>query len=173
MKSIKELYKIGHGPSSSHTMGPAKACEAFKSRYPADHYRVILYGSLSLTGKGHLTDKVIKDTLNNVDIIFSSEFIEDHPNTMDLIAYKDQEEIGRERVYSIGGGTLRYHGKVFEETLHLYPHNTFEEIKHYCESEEIRLYEYVERFEDQDIFVFLQKIWDAMQDSIENGLTRD
>ncbi len=171
MKSIRELYKIGHGPSSSHTMGPAKACEIFKTKYSADHYRVILYGSLSLTGKGHLTDVVIKETLGSVDIVFSSDFIEDHPNTMDLIAYKDSHEIGRMRVYSIGGGALRIEGETFEETSHVYPHNSFEAIKEYCKKENIRLYQYVERFEGASIYPFLMHIWQAMQDSISNGLT--
>ncbi len=173
MKSIRELYKIGHGPSSSHTMGPAKACEIFKKRFPADQYRVILYGSLSLTGKGHLTDVVIKQVLENVDVVFSSDFIEDHPNTMDLIAYDSKEEVGRMRVYSIGGGALRFENETFEETAHVYPHNSFEEIKAYCSTEGIRLYEYVERFEGESIYTFLKTIWNAMQDSIENGLSQD
>ncbi|MFH5882129.1 MAG: L-serine ammonia-lyase [Candidatus Izemoplasmataceae bacterium] len=172
MKSIRELYKIGRGPSSSHTMGPEKACKLFKARYEADHYRVILYGSLSLTGKGHLTDKVIKETLENVDVIFSSEFIEEHPNTMDIIGYNGQTEVARSRVYSIGGGTIRFEGDIYEESPHVYPHQSFKEIKTYCENENIRLYEYVERFEDQDIYTFLAEIWEAMKASIENGLSQ-
>ena len=173
MKSIRELYKIGRGPSSSHTMGPAKACQVFMKRHDADHYRVILYGSLSLTGKGHLTDQVIKETLKNVDVIFSSDFIEDHPNTMDLIAYKNQQEVGRSRVYSIGGGTIRFEGETFEETEYVYPHQTFHEIKTYCLKEKIGLPEYVMRFEDRDIEAFLETVWEAMQHSIEDGLSRD
>lgn len=172
MKSIRELYKIGRGPSSSHTMGPAKACEIFKARHDADHYRVILYGSLSLTGKGHLTDRVIKETLKEVDVIFSSDFIDAHPNTMDLIAYKDDEEIDRARVYSIGGGIIRFEGETFEETAHVYPHQTFLEIKEYCMNEKITLAEYVLRFEGEEIKPFLENIWIAMKQSIENGLSR-
>ena len=172
MKSIRELYKIGRGPSSSHTMGPEKACIAFKKRYPAEHYRVILYGSLSLTGKGHLTDQIIKETLVNVDVVFSSDFIDVHPNTMDLIAYNGQTEVGRARVYSIGGGTIRFEGQTYEETIDVYPHSSFDEIKTYCEAENIRLYEYVERFEGKDIYAFLKTVWDAMEASIENGLSQ-
>ncbi len=173
MKSIRELYKIGRGPSSSHTMGPEKACRVFMRRFPADRYRVILYGSLSLTGKGHLTDIVIKETMKDVDVVFSSDFIDAHPNTMDLIAYQNQAEIGRARVYSIGGGTIRFEGETYEETPHVYPHASFAEIKTYCEQENITLPEYVMRFEDVDIKTFLQEIWEAMQTSIEDGLSRD
>lgn len=172
MKSIRELYKIGRGPSSSHTMGPAKACEIFKKRHDADSYRVILYGSLSLTGKGHLTDAVIKDTLDNVDVIFSSDFIDVHPNTMDLIAYKDNEEIARSRVYSIGGGTIRFEGEDVNETPHIYPHQSFLEIKEYCLNENITLDEYAVRFEGESIKDFILDIWTFMKRSIENGLSR-
>ena len=76
MKSIKELYKIGNGPSSSHTMGPKKAALLLKEKYPtADLYKIILYGSLAFTGKGHLTDKIILEALkpSNVEIIFNKE----------------------------------------------------------------------------------------------------
>ncbi|TVP95914.1 MAG: L-serine ammonia-lyase [Acholeplasmatales bacterium] len=173
MKSIRSLYKIGRGPSSSHTMGPEIACIRFKRDYPADHYRVVLYGSLSLTGKGHMTDVVIREVLQDVDIIFSSTFIDTHPNTMDLYAYENQQEIGHARVYSIGGGAIRFEGETHEEALHVYPHESFDEIKAYCLKENIRLPEYVRRFEGPDIDAFLQTIWEAMQRSIEEGLSQD
>ena len=96
MKSLKELYKIGNGPSSSHTMGPKKAALLLKEQYPdADLYKIILYGSLAFTGKGHLTDKIIDEALkpSNVEIIFNKEEKElKHPNTMDLIAFKEDKE---------------------------------------------------------------------------------
>ena len=88
MKSLRELYKIGYGPSSSHTMGPQKACELFLERFPeAIRFRVILYGSLAMTGKGHLTDVVIKKTLNDVDIIFDDTYLSWHPNTVVIYGY--------------------------------------------------------------------------------------
>ena len=60
MKSIKDIYKIGKGPSSSHTMGPAAAMEIFVRENPdVDHYEVTLFGSLADTGEGHGTDKAI------------------------------------------------------------------------------------------------------------------
>lgn len=114
MESLKELYKIGRGPSSSHTMGPEKACKIFKEHNPkADRFEAILYGSLSKTGVGHGTDKVIKVTFDPTpcDVIFNNEELElPHPNTMDLIAYKDGVEIKRIRVLSVGGGKIEIVG---------------------------------------------------------------
>ena len=173
MKSIRELYTIGHGPSSSHTMGPQKASLVFKERYPAERYEVILYGSLSLTGKGHLTDFIIKQTLGNVEIKFSSEFIDVHPNTMDLFAYTDNQLIGKARVYSIGGGAIRFEDMVHASTPDIYPHQNFEAIKAYCIQEKIRLYDYVKRFEGPEIELFLAEIWQVMKGSIEEGLSKE
>ncbi len=171
MKSIKELYKIGKGPSSSHTMGPEKACRIFKERYPASAYKVVLYGSLSLTGKGHLTDCAIKDVLGNVDIEFRREFIDEHPNTMDLFALDRGEIVHRMRVYSVGGGSIRIAGEESENTLDVYPHKTFEEIYRYCRNENITLADYVFRFEETSVFEHLQSVWNAMKDAIREGLS--
>ncbi|MBU1020080.1 MAG: L-serine ammonia-lyase, partial [Firmicutes bacterium] len=106
MESIRELYKIGRGPSSSHTMGPEKACDYVINKYHGDSYIVKLYGSLSLTGKGHLTDQVILEKLPNCQVIFSSDDQIEHPNTMDIIVYKNDELVGNERIYSVGGGKI-------------------------------------------------------------------
>ena len=104
MQSLKYLYKIGHGPSSSHTMGPAKAASEMVKRYPnATRFECILYGSLALTGKGHLTDKVLIDTISPIpcevkfDIFTPCEY---HPNMLDIIAY-NEGELGRLRFYSV------------------------------------------------------------------------
>lgn len=109
MKSIREIYKTGKGPSSSHTMGPERAANYFKNAHPqADGFRVILYGSLSKTGVGHGTDRVLREVLAPVptEIVFSDEALpaSAHPNTMDLIALKNGAEADRLRVESIGGG---------------------------------------------------------------------
>ena len=170
MKSIRELYKIGRGPSSSHTMGPEKACQIFKKRYPDARYEADLYGSLSLTGKGHLTDVIIKHVLKDVDVRFKSDFIDKHPNTMDLRAYDDDSLLASMRVYSVGGGTIEIEGEPHIESEDVYPHQTFDQIKTYCENEGIRLYEYVERFEDKQIYGFLKTVWDTMLSSIDSGL---
>ena len=113
MKSIRSIYKIGKGPSSSHTMGPERAAKLFKERYPnADRFQVTLYGSLSKTGVGHGTDRVVREVLSpaHADIIFSPEFLT-HPNTLDLRAFEKDAEVGFLRVESIGGGDIRYLGQ--------------------------------------------------------------
>ena len=112
MQSIREIYKIGKGPSSSHTMGPERAARIFKAEHPdADQYRVSLYGSLSKTGKGHGTDRVLYEVLApaKVEVLFSDEIPEGmtHPNTLDFFALKEGKEIGRMRAASIGGGDIR------------------------------------------------------------------
>ena len=173
MKSITELYKIGKGPSSSHTMGPEKACRIFKKRHPASAYKVVLYGSLSLTGKGHLTDRVIKQVLGNVEIEFRKDFVDEHPNTMDLFALDRGEAAHRMRVYSVGGGSIRIAGEDNRNTPDVYPHETFEEIYDYCRKENISLADYVFRFEESSIQEHLQSVWNAMKSSAVEGLTID
>lgn len=117
MKSIREIYKIGKGPSSSHTMGPARAAKLFKEQYPnADCYRVVLYGSLSKTGVGHGTDRVLREVLSPTptEVIFSDEVLVGlHSNTMDLIALEGSTQIGTLRIESIGGGDIRVPGQRF------------------------------------------------------------
>ena len=175
MQSLQELYKIGNGPSSSHTMGPKRAVEIFKNNNPeADKFKIILYGSLALTGKGHLTDWIIKKTLegHETEIIFDDKTeCKVHPNTFDIIAYKNDKEISKWRVYSVGGGTFKIEGKedvIFEEK---YNHKNFEEIKHFCKEKGIDLYEYVYMHEGHErITRFLEEIWDTMQETIKNGL---
>ncbi len=170
MRSIRELYKIGNGPSSSHTMGPKKVCEIVKEEYDADRYMIKLYGSLSMTGKGHLTDKVIRRTLDNVEVIFSQESIPEHPNTMDLFMFKDDHPIGYERFYSIGGGVVRRQGEDPKEIVELYPHKYFKEIREYCEEHNMELHDYVYKYEDNDFKDYLSKVWKVMAKSVDDGI---
>ena len=136
MQSLKELYKIGRGPSSSHSIGPDRASKGFLARYSdADSYKVILYGSLAHTGKGHLTDVVIKEAFapKDCEVVFDFDTPCDvHPNTMDLLAIKDGETIGNLRVYSVGGGTIRCEGEELESVPSIYPHSTYADIAKYC-----------------------------------------
>jgi L-serine dehydratase len=169
MESIRELYKIGRGPSSSHTIGPEKICRKVKTEYIGDAYKVILYGSLALTGKGHLTDKVIKDVLGNVEIIFSSESVS-HPNTMDVIVFKSGIEVASDRYFSIGGGSFLKKGNKQEDAKHIYPHKNFQEIKEYCLENDLRLFEYVYLFEDENFKGYLNMVWNTMKESINIGL---
>lgn len=143
MKTLRELYKIGNGPSSSHTMGPKRAAEWFKDKNPeANRFDIYLYGSLAFTGKGHLTDKIIKETLNPIktNIIFDTKFVCDkHPNTMDLIAYKDDQKISQARVYSVGGGAIEVEGQKRAIVPDIYKLNHMQDIKEYCK-EKIKIW---------------------------------
>ena len=176
MKSIREIYKIGKGPSSSHTMGPERACRLFKDSNPdADAFRVILYGSLSKTGVGHGTDTVIRETLSpfSTEIIFSDEVLENaHPNTMDLLALKDGKQIATLRIESIGGGDIRVPGKALLDTPEMYPENSFAEIADFCKWRYIeKLSDYVALNEGEEIWPFLMTVWQTMKQSIQDGLS--
>ena len=176
MKSIREIYKIGKGPSSSHTMGPERAARLFKSRYPdADAFKVILYGSLSKTGVGHGTDRVLREVLSPLptEIVFSGDNLpHSHPNTMDFFAYQKGEETGKLRVESIGGGDIRIPGQRDAEAEEIYIEHSFAEIADFCKWRYIHtLSEYVELNEGPEIWDFLMEVWQTMKRSIDEGLT--
>lgn len=177
MQSLKELFKIGNGPSSSHTMGPKKATLYFISKYPnMDKYEVILYGSLALTGKGHLTDKIIHDTLSsyNHEVIFDYKNDDiKHPNTMDFIAYKDNKIVNKMRIYSVGGGTINIEGEEMADNVCVYPLDSLDEIKKYCTLNNLSLSDYVYLVEGNDIIEHLMNIYDAMVNSINEGLKKE
>lgn len=178
MKSIRELYKIGNGPSSSHTMGPKKAAVLFKNTFPsADRYIVTLMGSLALTGKGHLTDQIILKALEGytVEIIFDTTTeCNTHPNTMTFEAFSNNNSIGFWKVYSIGGGDIKIEGQSENiEEKEIYDLNKFTDIATFCKDNNLNLAEYVYSKEDSSFLEFLNKIWDAMKSSINNGLNSD
>ena len=174
MQSLKSGYKIGRGPSSSHTMGPFFAAKQFLEESPNEkEYKVILYGSLAKTGKGHMTDRVLRDAFSGKD--FSVEFdvttITDfHPNMMDIIALNNGEIITKKRYYSIGGGEIIAEGEPRHEHSEIYDLNSFAQISQYCRSKNIRLWQYVEECEGKDIWEYLEKIWEMMQKAIGRGL---
>ncbi|MBE6764237.1 MAG: L-serine ammonia-lyase [Ruminococcaceae bacterium] len=174
MKSIKTIFKVGYGPSSSHTMGPSFAAEHFKAQYPdADRIRVILYGSLSKTGVGHGTDRAIQETLMPIrsDISFDMHTETPvHPNTLDFIAYKAEQEIGKKRYYSIGGGEIVADGEKALVPDDVYPHKHFTEIATYCKANHLRLSDYVFMHEGEEIKTFLLNVWDVMQRAIYEGI---
>lgn len=174
MESLRELYKIGRGPSSSHTMGPERACKIFKEHNPdADSFKAILYGSLSKTGVGHGTDRVIKVTLapSPCEVVFDNTETElPHPNTMDLIAYKNGVEIKRIRVLSVGGGKIEIVGYKNVDPPKIYELSSFSEISEHCRKNHIRLWQYVEEVEGIEIREYLLKIWNQMKMSIHIGL---
>lgn len=171
MESLKELYKIGRGPSSSHTIGPEIACKMFLNENPkADEFKVILYESLAKTGEGHGTARVIETVLPNVNIISDINTKVLHPNTMDLIAKQKGKEIARLRVYSVGGGAIQIEGRNEREKQKVYPLHTLTEIRNYCEKRRMRLCDFVYEYERLDIRDYLQLVWKTMKSSIENGV---
>ena len=174
MRSIHDVYKIGRGPSSSHTMGPARAAALFREETPeADAYRAVLYGSLSKTGKGHGTDRILTETFAPLpaEIVFSPETVEKHPNTLDLTALRGGQELRTRRVYSVGGGDLEWEGGPAPgQEQEIYFENSFAEIKEFCEFRYISLIDYVELNEGAGIWDDLLEVWDVMRASIQAGL---
>ena len=179
MKSIREIYKIGKGPSSSHTMGPERAAKLFLTRYPqADRFQVTLYGSLTKTGIGHGTDRVLKDTLgeDRTVIVFSTEeWPGMHPNTMDFRGYVEDAEIGFLRVESVGGGDIRIPGAPAAAAgEEVYIEHSFAEIADFCKWRYIdTISEYVELNEGPEIWDFLMEVWQTMKQAIAEGLAAE
>lgn len=175
MKSIRDVFKIGKGPSSSHTIGPEHAAQEFLRRYPdAELYRVKLYESLCKTGRGHGTDRVLYAVLGKerTEVQFCDYSPEPlpHPNTLDFFAFRGGEQIGYMRVMSVGGGDIVIEGEPVTEADEIYPENSFAEIHQFCKWRYISLSEYVELNEGPEIWDFLAEIWRAMKRSVEIGL---
>lgn len=171
MYSIKELFRIGNGPSSSHTIGPKNACLEFIKHYnDCDNIDVILYGSLALTGKGHATDKIIINTLKNYKTVVKFDKSSDvpHPNTMDIIGYKDKKEY-KMRFFSVGGGAIKIDGDT-KRKEQIYPLTKLRYIIKYCKDNNMRLYQYVDKYEDDDIDDFIEEVYQVMMDSVTRGL---
>lgn len=175
MESIKHIYTVGKGPSSSHTMGPSKASDYFIKKYPmGKKYEVTLYGSLAATGRGHLTDKTILEQFEgrDIEIIWKPEtFLKNHPNGMKFFVELDNKSV-EEYIYSIGGGALQFGDK--EKSIDtIYRLNSMEEILKYCEAKGLTYWEYVKEEEGEEIFEYLCSIWLAMKESIKRGLEVD
>lgn len=173
MKSIRELYRIGLGPSSSHTMGPRKAAELFKERNPqAANYEVTLYGSLAATGKGHMTDVAIIDAIPGIKIVWEPKtFLPFHPNGMNFRCYDDSgAETDNWTVFSVGGGALAEEGSTSIETADVYGMNTMTEILECCKWSGKGYWEYVEECEGPEIWDFLREVWHTMVAAVERGL---
>ncbi len=180
MESIKSIYRIGHGPSSSHTMGPRKASQMFLEKSPdAKKYRVTLYGSLAATGVGHLTDvaiiTVFKDAGKEVDIVWKPEvFLQRHPNAMLFEALNNTNEvISHWTAYSIGGGAIVDDGEQKSETRHCYPFADMAELLKYCNSNGVSFWEVVDQYDDKDVWDYLANVWEIMQDAIHRGLENE
>lgn len=172
MKSIKELFRIGYGPSSSHTMGPRRAAEMFLQKHPeAATFEITLYGSLAATGKGHMTDVALLDVMPNAKIIWRSDiFLDYHPNGMTFKSFDNEGKTTDEwTVFSIGGGALAEEGKNIESD-DIYTMTTMTEILDYCNKTGKSYWEYVEECEGVEIWDYLSEIWNVMKESVEAGL---
>ena len=176
MKSIRELYRIGTGPSSSHTMGPRYAAARFAKRNPdAAKFKVTLYGSLAGTGRGHFTDVAIEETLTPiapVEIDWQPHvFLPFHPNGMRFCALNAKgEETDQWTVYSIGGGQLEEEGDRSGDTPEVYQMNTLTEILEWCQKTGCTFWEYVEKCEGPEIWDYLAEVWEVMKRAVERGL---
>lgn len=177
MKSIREIYNIGYGPSSSHTMGPSRAAEIFNEKHPeAEKIRVTLYGSLALTGKGHGTDSAILKIMTRPDdteIVWRPDMALDrHPNGMLFEALKGEVVIDSWTVYSIGGGALWDELGTFDGG-DLYPKTSMAEVMKWCLDEGCTFVDYVEKYEGTEVFTYLEVVWKQMQETIEKGLVTE
>lgn len=183
MQSIKELYRIGNGPSSSHTMGPKKAAELFLDDHPhAARFNVTLYGSLAATGKGHLTDQALLNVLEPVAPTtiewLPKTFLPFHPNALRLDAFDENEKIIDSRtLYSVGGGALSDGEKIIGLTENqgkdIYPMTTMSEIMNWCEKTGKSYWEYVEDCEGKDIWDYLKEVWRVMKEAVIRGLDNE
>lgn len=178
MKTLKELFRIGTGPSSSHTMAPRLAAEQYRKRQPqAVSYRVTLYGSLAATGRGHMTDVAITDALSPVpvEIVWQPRiFLPFHPNGMKFEALDASANAsGAWTVYSIGGGALGEEGDNACGSPEIYGMNRLSDILHWCEQTGKSYWEYVESCEEGDLWDYLAEIWRVMRESVERGLDRE
>ena len=179
MKSLKELYRIGIGPSSSHTMGPRNAAEMFLAKHPeAKSFEVTLYGSLAATGKGHMTDVAIIDTLQPhapLDLLWEPEiFLPFHPNGM---LFKSKDENGNVTdewtVFSVGGGALAEEGVSNTASPDIYEMTKMSQILGWCERTGRSYWVYVQQCEDSDIWDYLNEVWKTMRAAVERGLDQE
>lgn len=177
MKSIREIYNIGYGPSSSHTMGPSRAAIYFAEKHPEiKKIRVTLYGSLALTGKGHGTDIAIQKAvphLQDVEIIWQPEILlPKHPNGMLFEAIQQDRTVDSWTVYSVGGGALWDELGSFDGG-DVYPKTTMAEVMKWCLDEGCTFVDYVEKYEGKEVFDYLEEVWLQMQETIEKGLVTE
>ena len=175
MKSIRSIYKIGHGPSSSHTVGPYNAALRFGRRHPeADRFVVTLYGSLAFTGAGHGTGKAIVSGLPGAEIIVDPEKKDlPHPNTMRFTAFRDGRELESVRVFSVGGGSIRFENEPDDEEKEIYPEKNLTDILDTCRRENCTLTELIRSREGDGYDEYLSKVWHAMRAAVERGIRAD
>ncbi len=179
MESLRHLFRIGIGPSSSHTMGPQSAAKIYVKRHPeATKFDVVLYGSLAATGKGHMTDvailRVLEEQGSAVIHWEPQTRLPFHPNAMRFAVQQADGSLSDEWVvYSIGGGALSEGPNDTVEYKHVYPLTTMDDIMHWCNETGCSLWEYVERNEGPEIWDYLGKVWHVMCESVERGINHE
>lgn len=178
MKSLKELYRIGYGPSSSHTMGPRAAAEKYLLRHPeAERFKVTLYGSLAATGKGHLTDAAISEVLGQKRTLIQwcpDTILPFHPNGMKFEVIDQSEAVYDPwTVYSVGGGALAEEGESELNTPEVYPLSHLSEIMKWCSARGMDYWNYVDHYEGADIWDYLRHVWEVMKAAVERGLEHE
>lgn len=178
MKSLRELFRIGHGPSSSHTMGPHNASKIYLARHSsAVGFRVTLYGSLAATGKGHLTDTAILNVLGHerTEIVWRTDIVPTfHPNGMQFEA-KTAEGVYIDPwlVYSVGGGALSEEGENALDTPEVYDLDSLDDIALWCDERGMSYWEYVEHCEGVEIWNYLSEVWRVMCEAVERGIEKE
>ena len=177
MKSIKEIYNIGYGPSSSHTMGPSRAAALFVKKHPdIKKIRVTLYGSLALTGRGHGTDTAVLKVMTfpeDTEIVWCPDItLPRHPNGMMFEAIQCGQVVDSWTVYSVGGGALWDEDGTFDGG-DLYPRTSMAEVMKWCLDEGCTLVDYVEKYEGKEVFTYLEEVWQQMQETVEKGLVTE
>lgn len=185
MRSICSLFKIGNGPSSSHTMGPMRAALIFKKRYPeATRYEVNLYGSLAATGRGHLTLETLERTLAPQEVVIRPHlgvFLPFHPNGMRFEAYRGEEKLGEWQVFSIGGGDIREEGaseNIIEEGAEYTNEKVYEDtnmtaVMDWCRHNGRTLWEYIDLHEKPGYQAYLKRVWETMKAGVERGIAAE
>ena len=173
MRSIKEVFYVGHGPSSSHTIGPVNAVKYILNKYPdIKSVKVTLFGSLAMTGRGHLTDYIMDKYLKDVEhrIAFNQRKRVKHPNTMLFEITLSDGTLRKEVITSVGGGVIAVKGEKKQDGSELYPHRTLSEIMAYCREYGYSLWEYVLYHEGEDVLSYIDSIYKVINESIERGI---
>ena len=183
MESLRELFRIGYGPSSSHTMGPRAATARFLSAYPdAPSYQAELYGSLAATGKGHLTDRAIREVCEKhgkkVEILWFPEVFKPfHPNALTMKALgEDSSVLSEQTYYSVGGGKIVEEGETDKGPESVYPKEkcgTMSRLLKYCSDEGMQIWEVALECEGPDIIDYIKEVWMVMQDAIIRGINNE
>lgn len=176
MQSIKNVFYIGHGPSSSHTIGPTNAVRYILETYKdIENIKVILCGSLASTGKGHLTDYILDKYLNGINhrIVFDVRKKTKHPNTMIFETTLKSGVKKKDVIASIGGGAISINKEKKQDGSDLYPHHTLSEIMHYCREYGYSLWEYVLFHEGESILSYIDEIYSAIKESVQRGITAE